>query len=123
MFKPFALFFFILCCVWGGSILLTTDPHERLTRASLPVALTGKAAVAVMVQVEPEWAPATYNFFLKLEHGTKYMLWSMFYEEEWRQVGQPPAAAPGRNAAAASAPRGQAMRPAYPASQPAGSGT
>lgn len=113
MFKPFALFFFILCCVWGGSILLTTDPHERLTRASIPVALVGKASVAVMVQVEPEWAPATYNFFLRLEHGTKYMLWSMFYEEEWRQVGQPmPGARPPTSPASSAA----ASRPAKSAS-------
>lgn len=118
MFKPFALFFFILCCVWGGSILLTTDPHERLTRATIPVALLGKASVGVMVQVEPEWAPATYNFFLRLEHGTKYMLWSMFYEDEWRQVGQPGAGSRPHSSPAPS-PAASAPRPSQPASRSA----
>ncbi len=87
MFKPFALFFFVINLVWAGAILITTDPHARLHRAALPIALTGKATVAVVVQVEPDWAAPVYNFFLKTEHGFKYMLWSVFYEEEWRAAG------------------------------------
>jgi hypothetical protein len=84
MFKPFALFFFVINLVWAGAILITTDPHARLHRAALPIALVGKATVAVVVQFEPDWAAPVYNFFLKTEHGFKYMLWSVFYEEEWR---------------------------------------
>ena len=86
MFKPFSLFFFILTCVWAGSIVWTTDPYERLHRSALPIALVGKGTVAVVVQVEPDWAAPVYNFFLKTEHGFKYMLWSVFYEEEWRSL-------------------------------------
>jgi hypothetical protein len=102
MFKPFALAFFIAFFVWVGSIVVSTDPHERLHRAATPIALLGKATVALVVQVEPEWAAPTYNFFLKTEYGFKYMLWSVFYEEEWR-TGQ--ALPPGGAASAPAAAR------------------
>lgn len=114
MFKPFALFFFVLTLVWAGSIVVTTDPHTRLHRAALPIALFGKGTVAIVVQVEPEWASSTYNFFLSAEHGFKYMLWSVFYEDEWRAVreGERPGAvdqpAAARSQAAASAPADEA---------------
>jgi hypothetical protein len=95
MFKPFALFFFIITVVWAGSILVTTDPYERLHRSALPIALVGKGTVAVVVQVEPAWAAPVYNFFLKTEHGFKYMLWSVFYEEEWRSLNSEKAGTQG----------------------------
>lgn len=116
MFKPFSLFFFIITVGWVASILMTTDPYERLHRSALPIALVGKGTVAVVVQVEPEWAAPVYNFFLKTEHGFKYMLWSVFYEEEWRSLngekaesqgsagtpgGSAPPAAPARSASSA----------------------
>lgn len=117
MFKPFALAFFVAFFVWVGAIVVSTDPHERMHRAALPIALIGKATVAVMVQIEPEWAASTYNFFLKLEYGFKYTIWSVFYEEEWRTsqapttAGVPPAQAA---ASAASKSPPEPARKSYP---------
>jgi hypothetical protein len=108
MFKPFALFFFVITLVWAGSILVTTDPYERLHRSALPIALVGKGAVAVAVQVEPSWAAPVYNFFLKAEHGFKYMLWSIFYEEEWRSLNRENAETQG----SAKVPDGSEAAPA-----------
>lgn len=119
MFKPFALFFFVLTLVWAGSIAVTTDPYVRLHRAALPIAIIGKGTVAVVVQIEPKWAAPTYNFFLKTEHGFKYMLWSVFYEDEWRAVreGGEAAAASQPGPGAASAPTGGAQQPAVPGAE------
>lgn len=112
MFRPFAMFFFILTVVWAGAIMVTTDPYARLHRAALPIALLGRATVAAVVQVEPEWAAPVYNFFLKTEHGFQYMLWSVFYEEEWRSLNgdqnKGAGAQQGNTAASAPAPAGSA---------------
>lgn len=117
MLKPFSLFFFILTCVWAGSIFVTTDPYERLHRSALPIALVGKGTVALVVQVEPDWAAPVYNFFLKTEHGFKYMLWSVFYEEEWRSLNPDhlesravTGVSPTASAPASSAGRGAATK-------------
>jgi len=111
MFKPFGLAFFIAFFVWVGSIMISTDPHERMHRAAMPIALIGKATVAVVVQVEPEWAAPTYNFFLHTEYGFKYMVWSVFYEEEWRTGQAPGQGSEPPSEAAASAPAKSASEP------------
>jgi hypothetical protein len=112
MFKPFALAFFVAFFVWVGAIVISTDPHERMHRAALPIALIGKATVAVVVQIEPEWAASTYNFFLQLEYGFKYTIWSVFYEEEWRTSQTPITASAPPGPAAASAPSKSPPEPA-----------
>ena len=122
MFKPFALAFFVAFFVWIGSIVVSTDPQERLHRAATPIALLGKATVALAVQVDPDWATPTYNLFLKMEYGFKYMLWSVFYEDEWRS-GQPQGLANASPASPASSATG-ATRGATPAlSNPPAYGT
>jgi hypothetical protein len=111
MFKPFAMFFFILTCVWAGSIMVTTDPYVRLHRSALPIAMVGRGTVAVVVQIEPDWAAPVYNFFLKTEHGFQYMLWSVFYEEEWRSQNKDQT-----GSTRLDGPSVQASAPATPAS-------
>ena len=87
MWKPFSVIFFILCMVWLGSIVVTTDSQARLERACGPTALVDKAATAVGELVDSSWGDATHQFFVKhIEYGCSYIVWRMFYQDDWQRA-------------------------------------
>ena len=110
MFKPFSLIFFVLVMVWMGSILITSDPQKRMDRACVPIEYADKGATAVMSLLGREWGEGTHKLFVKTHYGCRYVIWTMFYEEEWnRRAQQAPASLqPPSPARDASAPASQA---------------
>lgn len=112
MLKPFSLIFFILVMVWAGSILVTSDAHKRIDRTCIPVEYADIGATSAMTLVDQGWGDSTHRFFTRMHYGCRYVIWSMFYEREWkdyqntqRQQAQPAqAVAPASAASAASKP-------------------
>ena len=72
--------------VWFGSILVTTDPERRMERTCVPMAFAEKAATAGMVLIDDEWAQSTHELFTKWHYGCKFIVWRMFYEEDWNKT-------------------------------------
>lgn len=86
MFKPFSIVFFILVFVWFGSILITTDPQERMDRGCFPVTIMDKVGSAGMQVLNDPWGEATHKFFERTHYACRYVVWKTFYEEDWNRA-------------------------------------
>lgn len=85
MLKPFSLVFFILVMAWLGAIFVTSDPQKRIERTCSPVEYVDKAASSGMQLVDAAWGSSTHNFFVNAHYGCRFVVWRMFYEEEWQK--------------------------------------
>ena len=102
MLKPFSLVFFIAVMVWIGAILISSDPQTRMDRFCIPVEYSDRASTSGMQLVDAGWGESTHKFFQNMHYGCRFVVWRMFYEEEWeRAKGAKPAAriesAPAKN--------------------------
>lgn len=86
MLKPFSLIFFVAVMVWLGSIFITTDPQERMDRSCVPVQVTDKAATAAMQLIDTGWGQATHQMFQNLHYGCRFVIWRVFYEDDWNRL-------------------------------------
>lgn len=85
MWKPFSMIFFVLCMVWFGSILVTTDPQLRMDRACVPIHYMDKAGTSAMTLVDKGWGETTNKFFQDFHYGCRFVVWRVFYEEDWQR--------------------------------------
>lgn len=90
MFKPFSLVFFIAVLAWIGSVLITTDPQKRIDRFCVPVEYTDRAATSGMQLLDASWGASTHKFFENIQYGCRFVVWKMFYEEEWNRSRETP---------------------------------
>ncbi len=88
MLKPFSLIFFVLVMVWFGSIFITTDPQVRMDRSCVPVSIVDKAATSGMMLLNDGWATGTHKLFEEAHYGCRFIIWRMFYEEDWQKARQ-----------------------------------
>ena len=88
MFKPFALFFFVLICVWLGSILITTDPQKRMERSCSPIVLTGNVTAAGVELVSENLAASTRTGFEAANYACMHIVWSVAYKDQWMKAEQ-----------------------------------
>lgn len=112
MLKPFSLIFFIMVMAWIGAIFISSDPQVRMDRTCVPVEYMDKAGTGGMQLVDPTWGQATHKFFENMQYGCRFVVWRMFYEEDWKRAQQTqvqPATAPA--SAPSSTPSGGAARP------------
>lgn len=95
MLKPFSLIFFVAVMVWMGAIFVSADPQTRMDRFCIPVEFARRAATGGMGLVDDGWGASTNKFFDNMHYGCRYVMWRMFYEEEWDKAQQKkPAARP-----------------------------
>lgn len=85
MFKPFSILFFIASMIWFGSILITTDPQARMDRTCIPVDYAKRATTAGLLLVNDEWSQESDKLFDKWLYGCKFVIWRMFYENDWNK--------------------------------------
>ena len=88
MLKPFRLIFFVLIMAWFGSIFVTTDPQVRMDRTCVPVEYMDRAGTAGMQLVDASWGAATHQFFQNMHYGCRFVVWRVFYEEDWNRATQ-----------------------------------
>jgi len=86
MLKPFGVAFFVLCMVWFGAILITTDPQERIDRACTPVLLADRAMSSSMQLINESWGVSTHNAFEDVHFGCRFVVWRVFYEQDWNKA-------------------------------------
>lgn len=80
--KPFATAFFLLVCLWLGSILITSEDKLRIERTCTPVSWIGKLTASVMSLASPDLEADTHRFFRKRNDNCQYIVWRQFYSEE-----------------------------------------
>lgn len=80
--KPFATAFFLLVCLWLGSVLITSDDRLRIERTCTPVTWIGKLSASVMSLASPDLEAETHRFFQKRTDNCQYIVWRQFYSEE-----------------------------------------
>lgn len=88
MLKPFSLIFFIAVMVWMGGIFVSTDPQVRMDRTCAPVEYMDKAGSGAMQLIDPGWGHATHIFFENMQYGCRFVVWRVFYEEDWKRAQQ-----------------------------------
>lgn len=88
MLKPFSLIFFIVVMVWMGGIFVSTDPQVRMDRTCVPVEYMDKAGSGAMQLIDPGWGHATHKFFQNMQYGCRFVVWRVFYEEDWKRAQQ-----------------------------------
>jgi hypothetical protein len=88
MLKPFSLIFFVVVMVWLGSIFVSTDPQVRLERSCSPVVVMDRVGTSAMQVLHSSWGPPTHEFFGAIHYGCRYVVWSVFYEDDWRRAQQ-----------------------------------
>jgi len=98
MLKPFSLIFFILVMAWIGAIFVSSDPQVRMDRTCVPVEYMDKAGTGGMQLVDPVWGQATHKFFENMQYGCRFVVWRVFYEDEWKKAQQHPHVPPASGA-------------------------
>lgn len=81
--KPFGTLFFVLFCVWMGSVFITSDSNLRIERTCVPVSWIGKLSASVMSLASPDLEEATNQFFLSGKNNCQYVVWRQFFSEEY----------------------------------------
>jgi hypothetical protein len=84
MLKPFSLIFFCLVLVWLGSIVVTSDPTERIDRSCSPLTIVDKAAVATALLLNEQLAAGTKRAMADWQYGCRFIVWKVFYEGDWQ---------------------------------------
>ena len=69
--------------VFAAWVMLPPSPNERMERVCKPIVWTGKAAVAVSDLASQKYSPDVERFFEKADYSCRYVIWKVFYQEEW----------------------------------------
>ena len=69
--------------VFAAWVMMPSNPDQRLDRACRPVVWTGKAFVAVADLASQKYSPDVERFFEKADYSCRYVIWKVFYQEEW----------------------------------------
>ena len=104
MLKPFSLIFVVAVMVWFGAIFISSDPQVRMDRTCIPVEFAKRAATGGMGLVDDGWGQSTEKFFNNMHYGGRFVLWRMFFEQDWEEAQSKPAVRPadtGKEPAAA----------------------
>ncbi len=78
----------MLILLFFGWVFVAGTPRVRLQRACAPVSWAGRASLASVALVHPEWERGTQHFFVKTDYDCQYILWSQFYESTWQRLKQ-----------------------------------
>lgn len=88
MMKPFGTAFFLLVMLWVGSILITTEPRERIGRTCAPIGWVGKFSASVMHLASADLVTDTEDFFQNRSNNCEYVVWRQFYEDDYMEREQ-----------------------------------
>lgn len=82
----FGFFISIAMSAWVILIFVVTNPQERMERTCAPVHWTGKVAtsVSMLFNVSESALTSTSNAFDNATYGCKFVVWRLFYEEDFK---------------------------------------
>lgn len=76
----------VLMLVFAFWISFASDPHARFDRACAPVDKFGNFVTSFIgLFFDRDWAAANDAWFERADYGCEYMLWRLWYEDDYQQ--------------------------------------
>jgi hypothetical protein len=77
----------VLFAWWVGAIFIAASPASRMERACSPVVWTGNVAttLAMLFRLEEHSIASTRSAFEKGDYGCRFLVWRLFYEEDFKR--------------------------------------
>lgn len=75
----------VLSMIFMIWVSMPQDPHDRFDRACAPVAWTGNLFTSLTIMAWEKYAESMRDSWEKIDYGCEYMVWRLFYEDEYLQ--------------------------------------
>jgi hypothetical protein len=73
----------LIMMIFGCWVLLAGAQEERINRSCQPILWFGNVLESVALLTVDSWSDAVKEQTLDLDYGCRYVVWRVFYEEEY----------------------------------------